>query len=178
TERVREVDLLHGGQLAATPERDGGGGPLADPVHREHHRFGERRSEERAGRVAQVMLAEEYARAPVDVGRESPQLPHQVRLLEQLLAAPHRHRHAERTEPGGGERQVRLEETLELEEGLVVERDMVDLGRTDLRRLQTVFDGVMREARVVLLPGEALLLGRRDDPAVLAKSPPAAWIGA
>ena len=116
------------------------------------------------------MLAEEQARAPVDVGRNPPQLLHQVRLLEQLLAAPHGHRHTERTESGGGERQVRLEEALEFQKGLVVERDMVDLGGTDLRHFEAVLDGVPREARVVLLAREALLLRRCHDPPVLDDS--------
>ncbi len=44
---------------------------------------------------------------------------------------------------------------------------MVDLVEPDARRRQAVLDGVPGEPGIVLLAGEALLLGGGDDPAVV-----------
>src|SRR5690606_11446509 len=64
------------------------------------------------------------------------------------------------------EREVRLQQPLEGEERLVVERDGVEVGGRDPAFAETVRDGVRRERRVVLEAGEALLLRRRHDPPV------------
>ena len=53
---------------------------------------------------------------------------------------------------------------------------MVDVVEIDLACLQTVADGMGRKARIVLLAGEALLLSRRDDVAILDKGSRAVMI--
>ena len=102
------------------------GGPLPHAVHGENHRLLEGGGEERAGRMALMMLGEEEPMAPVDAPGQLAQFLDEQALLEELLAAPKRHGHAERAEAGGGEGHVRLEQPLELEEGLVVEGHMID----------------------------------------------------
>ena len=66
-------------------------------------------------------------------------------------------------EAAGREREIGLEQPLELEERLVVERDMVDLAERDAALRQAIGERVMRETRIVLLAREALLLGGGDD---------------
>jgi hypothetical protein len=84
----------------------------------------------------------------------------------ELLFEPQRHRLEKRRQAGGGERQVGLEQALELEPGLVVEGDVIDLGRRGGAFVQAVVDRVAGEAKVVLLAAEALFLGGGDDLAV------------
>ena len=68
--------------------------------------------------------------------------------------------------PLRGERQVGLQQALELDQRLVVEADVAEIAESDPAFAQAVAHRVDRESRIVLLPGEALLLGRRDDLAV------------
>src|SRR6185503_14504901 len=58
----------------------------------------------------------------------------------------------------------------ELQERLVVEGDVIDVGEPDAALRQAVADGILRKARVVLLAREALLLRGGDDAAVLQQS--------
>src|SRR5690348_2879501 len=85
-------------------------------------------------KMAQVMLREEEALLPVHIRGEGLQLLVQKPLLEQLLSQPERQRHAEGGIAPGREGEIGLQQPLELEEGLVVEGDVVDL-----LRLQPVF---------------------------------------
>src|SRR5580704_12053311 len=113
------------------------------------------------------MLAEQQALLPIEVGLPALHLVAQQRLLEQLLLQPQRHGHTERVEAARRVGEVGLEQTLELQERLVVESDVVDVGQLDAGRVQAVLHSVLREARIVLLAGEALLLRGADEMAVL-----------
>jgi hypothetical protein len=87
-------------------------------------------------------------------------------LLEELVLHPHRQRGAERAEAARREGEVGLEQPLELEERLVVEGDVVDLGELRAGRFQAGADRLVREGRVVLLAREALFLRGGDHLAV------------
>jgi hypothetical protein len=112
--------------------------------------------------VALVMLREQKLALPIESAIEGLQLVAQEPLLEQLLLQPERDRHAEGTKAPGSECKS-FEQPFELEERLVVERDMIDVGEADAGLGQAIGDGVMRETGIVLLAGEALLLGGGDD---------------
>ena len=158
---MRELDLLHHAQLAPAPERDGSGGPLADAVHGEHRGALERRRVVRARRVAEMVLGEQQPLVPVDAALDGFQLLQERAALEQLVLHPHRQRGAERREAARRKGEIGLEQPLELEERLVVERDIVDLRGTRAGRLEARANRVVWEARVMLLAREALFLRRR-----------------
>src|SRR4029450_5309473 len=63
--------------------------------------------------------------------------------------------------------EIGLEQALELQERLVVEGDVVDVLKLDVGLVEAVLHGVLREARIVLLAREALLLRGADEMAVL-----------
>src|SRR5204862_6495357 len=86
------------------------------------------------------------------------QLAQKIGGLEQLILHPDGQRGAERLEAARRKGEVSLEQPLELEERLVVEGDEVDLGGARAARFEAGTDRVVREARVVLLAGEALFL--------------------
>src|SRR5262249_48090098 len=79
-------------------------------------------------------------------------------LLKQLLLYPDRHRRPKEVEAAGRQRDEGLDQPLELEEGLVVERDEVELVHREARLRQAIGYGVGGIAAVVLLAREALLL--------------------
>ena len=160
---MREMQLLAHLQMVAAAEADRRGRPLADPVHGEDDRLLEQRREESGRGVTLVVLREQELALPIEVGIEGAQLVAQELLLEQLLLQPERDRHAKGTEAPGGECKIGFEQPFELEERLVVERDMIDVGEADAGLGQAIGDGVMRETGIVLLAGEALLLGGGDD---------------
>src|SRR6478672_8765742 len=91
----------------------------------------------------------------------------QQALLEQLLLEPERDRHLEGREAARRERDIGLQQPLEFQERLVVEGDVINPGEFCADRIQAIADRVMRERRIVLLAGKALLLRSRDDAAVL-----------
>jgi hypothetical protein len=165
--RVREVDFLVHGQRRTLADRERGRRPLADPVHREHRSVLERRRKERARRVAQMMLGEQQPRGPVDVVAERVgERPGNHGLLEQLVLQPDGQRGRERPEAARRERKIGLEQPLELQERLVVERDVVDVCRAQTAFLQAVGDRLRGKARIVPDAGETFLLRRRDQLAV------------
>src|SRR5438105_1570012 len=90
-------------------------------------------------------------------------------LQEEFFAKPHRHCHAERLEAARRERQIRLEEPLELEQRFVVERDVIDVVERISRGAQAISDGVLRKSRIVLLARESLFLRGGDNGAVIDK---------
>ena len=96
-----------------------------------------------------MVLGEQQFGLPVHIRGERPQLPAQQALLKQLLLDPDRDRHAEGTEAARRERDTGLEQPLELEKRLVVERDPVDLVKDDAGLLQAAGDGVGRIVRIV-----------------------------
>src|SRR5262245_40285156 len=162
-----KMKLLKDGEIVAATETHGHGRPLADSVHGQHRRLLERRWEKGGGRVTLMMLREQELFFPVATPGELSQFVTQKLLLEQLLAQPQRDRHAERSKAGRRERQIGLQQAFELEERLVIEHDIVDVVQSGSCGLQAVAERVMREAGIVLLAREALLLGGRDDAAVL-----------
>ena len=162
-QRMREMQLFAHLQVVAAPEADRRGRPFADPVHGEDDRLLERRRKEGGRGVALVVLREQKLALPIEVGIERAKLVAQELLLEQLLLQPQRDRHAEGAEAPGSECEIGFEQPFELEERLVVERDMIDVGEADAGLGQAIGDGVMRETGIVLLAGEALLLGGGDD---------------
>src|SRR5262249_44769420 len=87
-------------------------------------------------------------------------------FLEQFFLEPQRHRHAERTEAARRKGEIGLEQPIEFQERFVVEGDVIDLGDADAAGVKAIARGVMGKTRVVLLAGEALLLGGRHDAAV------------
>jgi hypothetical protein len=165
-ERVREVQLPGDLQAGAAADADARRAPLADPVRGQDGRLLERRGEEGRGGVAQVVLGEQQPAVPAVGPRHPGQGVAQHALLEQLLAQPDRHGEPERAEAARRERQVGLEQALELEERLLVEDDVVDPAEVGAARLEAVAHGALGEAGVVLPAGEALLLRRRGDLAV------------
>ena len=126
---MREVQFLAHLQMIAASERDRCGRPFADSVHGEDHGLLERGRKERGCRVALVVLREQELALPIEVGVERPQLVAQQLLLEQLLLQPERDRHAKGAKALGRKREIGFEQALELEERLVVERDVVDCRR-------------------------------------------------
>src|SRR5208282_1569101 len=164
-ERVGKVQLLEHLEAVAAARCYRRRRPLADPVHGEDGRLLEGRGKEGRGRVTLVMLGKEKPALPVVARREPRELLPQELLLEQLLAQPKRDRHAEGAEALGRKGKVGLQETLELEEGLVVEHDMVDRIERDARSPQAIGKCRAGKAGIVLLAREALLLCRRHDTA-------------
>src|SRR5205814_7981606 len=63
-------------------------------------------------------------------------------------------------------REVRLQQTLEFQKGLVIEGDMVQTISGETTLLQAVIDRMERKILVVLLPGKTLLLRCGDQLAV------------
>ena len=72
-------------------------------------------------------------------------------------------------------RQIGLEQPLELQERLVVEDDVVDLVEPTLPSPRQYSTALMREAGVVLLAREALLLRGRDDAPVATSAAALSW---
>ena len=160
-ERVGEAKLVRQVDRRPAAHPEAGGGPLADAVHGEDRGLVERRGVEGAGGVGLVVLGEDES--PLVLPAEG--LAHGPGQ-EEFLADPEGQGLAERPEAGGRIRQIGLEESLELQQGLVVKPHPVEVGRRDPGLGQAVFDGLRREPRVVLLAGEAFFLRGGHDPAV------------
>src|SRR5712692_106439 len=148
-----KLEMLAQFDPVAPSHSPGGGRPLAYAVERKNRRFFKRRREESAGGMALVMVHKEQWRA-----RISRQAPADHPAHHQLLAKPYRHRHDETAYAGRRESELRLKQSFEFQQRLVVERDEVELIWAESRFLQTVRDCVQRESRIVLLPREALFL--------------------
>ena len=97
---------------------------------------------------------------------ERGELPAQRGLQVELVLEPYRHAHQERAEPARDVRKIGFEQSLELEQRLVVEDDAIDFAERYAGFRETVADGIRRETGVVLPAREALLLRSRDDAAV------------
>ena len=113
------------------------------------------------------MLGKEEAPLPVVGGGIGLELFLEQRLLEQLFPEPQRKGLGEGGESAGGKSQIGLQQTLEFEEWLVVEGDVIHVGEAAATLSQTILDRVAWEARVVLLPREPFLLGGRHNASVL-----------
>src|SRR2546428_10314187 len=90
----------------------------------------------------------------------------QLAIHVELVLEPQRPGLEERRKPTGRDAQVGLENALELEERLVVEADIVQVGNGDSAGLETVLHGVRGKGGVPLLASESLFLGGSDDLAV------------
>ena len=166
-QRVREVDLANDLEICAVADRERSRRPLADAIHGQHGGALERRRIERARRMTQVVLGEEQPCIPVDaVAERRLQCLRKDVLLEQLVLHPHGQRLAKGRESARRERQIRLEQALELQERLVVEGDMVEIAGRQAGFLEAVAHGVLGKTIVVLLARETLFLRGRDDLAV------------
>jgi hypothetical protein len=84
----------------------------------------------------------------------------------QLGFQPERHRHHEGSQSDRSIRQVGFEQTIKLEERLVVKDNVVELPRSKARFPEAVVCGVLWEVGVVLDAGESFLLCCRDDLAI------------
>jgi len=87
-------------------------------------------------------------------------------LEKQLLAQPHRNGHAEGFKATRCQGNIGFQQTLELQKGLVVEGDDINVGSLNTGFLQAILDGLPGEARIVLLAGKAFFLGGGNDLAV------------
>ena len=110
-----------------------------------------------------MMLREQQAVVPVVVRREGFKLPFQVEFLKQFLSQPERNGHGERPKAAGCKGEIGLQQPLELEKGLVVERHIVHIIEPDAACLQAIPNGVPRKARVMLLAREPFFLRSADD---------------
>ena len=159
-ERIGPVQLFEQGDIVAASYAHGGGGPLPNAVHGENRGLFEGRRKKRTCRMRLVVLG-----VP-DFPLVSSQCPADVPLHKELLLHPQRTGHAERSEALRGDTQVGFENALELEQRLVVEADVREVGGLDARRRETMGDGLTGKRGVSLLATEALFLRRGHDLAV------------
>jgi hypothetical protein len=129
---------------------------LADAVDGEDRRFLERRRIERGCRVGDVVLGEKD-------GHVRPDFLFDAIGEEELLGKPDRHGGPERGQSLRSAGEIGLEQALELQERLVIERNGVQLVRPDPSNREARFHRILREFGVVLDAGEALFLGGGDD---------------
>ena len=166
-ERMREVQFLERGEFISAAVGDRGRRPLADPVHCQDCGLLERRGKKSRGCMALVMLGEKQLALPVEVRRVFFQLIAQELLLEQLFAEPKRDGHAKRTKSPRREDEIGLQQSLELEEWLIVEDDVIDRIERGRGRIQAIGERLVRKAGIVFLAREPFFLRRCDDTAVL-----------
>ncbi len=93
----------------------------------------------------------------------------------EFLCNPQRHRHDVGAQAARGEREVRFEDAVELEQGLVVKGDRIELVGAEASLFQAELNRPLGEGGVVALAGEALLLGGSDDLTVLKKQAAESW---
>src|SRR6478752_4808002 len=134
-----------------------GRAPLADAIDCQDGRVVERTRKEGARRMAFVVVGINDRRLDVTQGAAN-------RLsYEQLLSEPDRQRCGKTWEASGREREVSLEEALELAQRLLVERDVVEIARLEMRFAQAVIDGARWKRSVVLFAREPFFLCSRDN---------------
>src|ERR1700730_11639986 len=165
--RVREMDFLAHLDAVISANPDARGGPLSNTVHCEDQRLLERRRIESAGRVALVMLGEQQLVLPVEVGR--PRFAQHAKkvLLQQFLLEPHWQSHAERGKPPRREGEIGLEQPFELDKRLLVKNDVIELVESQAALVETIANGKLGIARVLLFAGKPLFLRRSNDMTVL-----------
>ena len=100
-----------------------------------------------------------------DVALVAQRVPHLVLYVE-LVLDPERTRFEKGDQAARRDAQIRLEDALELEEGLVVEAHVRQVLGRYAARPEAVGHGATRERRVPLPAGEPLLLRGGDDLAV------------
>ncbi len=93
---MREVQFLDDAQILAAADGGRGRAPFADAIHGEYGGLGKPRGIKRARGVAQMVLGEQQAITPVEIGGKLLQLAADQVFLEQLFAQPQRHRDRKR----------------------------------------------------------------------------------
>ena len=149
-ERIGELDLLEEREVGVLPPTIRGGRPLADAVHGQDRGLGESGEVKGARRVGGVML--EGVDPPLEAEHLSDLAlgPVGVEPRPAVVAAP------------------RPQLATQLLHRRFVERHAVDIADVEATGLQAEGEGRHRQPRVVLDAREALFLGRRHQPAVLA----------
>src|SRR5215831_1611869 len=161
---MREMDLAQNLDAIPTTERYRGGRPFSDTIHRQNHRILERGGIECARRVTEVVLGKEQPLLP-----DRPELPQRIAqqfLLEQLLFRPYRQGFRKGAETLRSESEVSFQQSLELQEWLVIENDEIDIVQPDVFLVQTILDGMCRHSGVVLASREPFLLCGSNDLAI------------
>jgi hypothetical protein len=155
-EGVRKTDLPGEPDLAPSSHAEACGGPFADAIDGQDRGFVVRRAEEGAGRVRQVMLAEQDL-----LGRDAESFLDQL-LDPELVAEPGDHRFAEQWVRARNLLKAREQQPLELDERLLEEHYIIEIARRELARSQAELDRIARELVVVFLPREPLFFGRGE----------------
>src|ERR1700674_5284390 len=155
---MRKVDLLEYFERVVAPQRERTGRPFPDTVQCQHRGRGIGRWKKRACGVTQMMLAENKALVPVEVGTVRCYFVRQIVFQKQLSAQPDWDRHPERFESPGRKSEISLQQPFEFEERFVVERNQVNLVEADLALRQAVIESVAGKTRIVLLARKPLLL--------------------
>src|SRR5262245_31156032 len=123
---MREAQLVRQGDLVAAASSIGSSRPLPDAVERQDGCLFIWRREKGAGGVRLVVVGENVATLVLML-EPTIHFPWQV----ELLAEPERHGLQERLEADRHIREVGLDQPLELDQRLVIERNEIELGRGD-----------------------------------------------
>ena len=88
------------------------------------------------------------------------------RFEEELLAQPQRQPHAERGKPLRAEREIGFEQALELQKGLVIEGDVVDIREGGTASVEAILDGETWIVGIKFFACETFFLGGGHDAAI------------
>ena len=84
-------------------------------------------------------------------------------FLKQFILQPDGQRSCKTPESKRGKRQIRFQQALELQEGLIVEDDIINIGGTQACFVQAILDSIRRITRIMLPAGESFLLSGGDN---------------
>ena len=126
--RVGKRDVVDQADAVPLADSESGRAPLADPVEGHDRRLIERAGEKRTGGMALVMVGEDQP-GPGRAAQAAAQGPPHV----QLVLEPERHGQPKAAKSARSIGQVGLQQPLELGQRLVVERDVVQIGRRQPR---------------------------------------------
>ncbi len=140
---MRKLNLGFDPYMIAFTYPEARSSPFSHSVHGEERGSFERRRKERARCMSFVMFRK------IDFPFISQALADQIRNV-QLLLQPEWHGHEERCPTPRSKGQIRFQESLKLEDGLVVEYDIVQIGRCDTGLRQAPRHGFVRKTMVVL----------------------------
>ena len=115
--------------------------------------------------MGKMVLSKQNARC-IEIGRYFLELAGKPFFLKHLFAQPDRDRHLKGPQSPRGERDIGLQQPLELQKRLVVENDGVEIGKTAPRLLQAIVDRGERKAGIVFFLAEPFFLGCTDDSSV------------
>src|SRR5258706_906346 len=143
-------------QPISSPDAVARGGPFTNAIRREKGCLRKWRRVERGGRMSLVVLRK-------DDGAFEVQRLLQLRFHPDLLFDPNRDRFKEGVNAARRIGQIRVQQAIELDEGLFVERNETKFIRRDAAFAQTIVDGVPGKALVMFLACESFFLRRRDN---------------